>query len=147
MDEVALPEHARDPRTGLRRLAPEIEAARDQIVDHFEDKPFSELKTFVQKLLEIEEDETKRLGALAEAFAAAPEDNNFRGEWPSAWGGREDVRGPHQNAPPVDRGRRGMQLQPDAMHDRGQAREMSELERLEMEHRIHQQKLRELSLV
>ena len=83
----------------------------------------------------------------AEAFAAAPEDNNFRGEWPSAWGGREDVRGPHQNAPPADRGRRGMQLQPDAMHDRGQAREMSELERLEMEHRIHQQKLRELSLV
>ena len=65
MDEVDLPEHARDPRTGLRRLAPEIEAARDQIVDHFEDKPFSELKTFVQKLLEIEEDETKRLGALA----------------------------------------------------------------------------------
>ena len=51
------------------------------------------------------------------------------------------------NAPRVDRGRRGMQLQPDAMHDRGQAREMSELERLEMEHRIHQQKLRELSLV
>lgn len=83
----------------------------------------------------------------AEAFAAAPKDNNFRGEWPSAWGGREDVRGPHQNAPRVDRGRRGMQLQPDAMHDRGQAREMSELERLEMEHRIHQQKLRELSLV
>ena len=65
MDEVDLPEHARDPRTGLRRLAPEIEAARDQIVGHFEDKPFSELKTFVQKLLEIEEDETKRLGALA----------------------------------------------------------------------------------
>ena len=65
MDEVDLPEHARDPRTGLRRLAPEIEAARDQIIDHFEDKPFSELKTFVQKLLEIEEDETKRLGALA----------------------------------------------------------------------------------
>ena len=65
MDEVDLPEHAREPRTGLRRLAPEIEAARDQIVDHFEDKPFSELKTFVQKLLEIEEDETKRLGALA----------------------------------------------------------------------------------
>ena len=65
MDEVDLPEHARDPRTGLRRLAPEIEAARDQIVDHFEGKPFSELKTFVQKLLEIEEDETKRLGALA----------------------------------------------------------------------------------
>ena len=51
MDEVDLPEHARDPRTGLRRLAPEIEAARDQIVDHFEDKPFSELKTFFQKLL------------------------------------------------------------------------------------------------
>ena len=24
----------------------------------------------------------------AEAFAAAPEDNNFRGEWPSAWGAR-----------------------------------------------------------
>ncbi|OUW05181.1 MAG: hypothetical protein CBD16_01245 [Betaproteobacteria bacterium TMED156] len=65
MDEVDLPEHAREPRTGLRRLAPEIEAARDQIVDHFEDKPFSELKTFVQKLLETEEDETKRLGALA----------------------------------------------------------------------------------
>ena len=65
MDEVDLPEHVRDPRTGLRRLAPEIEAARDQIVDHFEGKPFSELKTFVQKLLEIEEDETKRLGALA----------------------------------------------------------------------------------
>ena len=65
MDEVDLPEHAREPRTGLRRLAPEIEAARDQIIDHFEDKPFSELKTFVQKLLETEEDETKRLGALA----------------------------------------------------------------------------------
>ncbi|MAK10884.1 MAG: hypothetical protein CBC43_003180, partial [Rhizobiales bacterium TMED83] len=65
MDEVDLPEHARDPNTGLRRLAPEIEAARDKIVDHFEDKPFAELKAFVQQLLEIEEDETKRLGALA----------------------------------------------------------------------------------
>ena len=34
-----------------RRLAPEIEAARDKIVDHFEDRPFAELKEFVQKLL------------------------------------------------------------------------------------------------
>ncbi len=65
MDEVELPQHARDARTGLRRLAPEIEAARDKIIDHFEDKPFAELKEFVQKLLETEEDETKRLGALA----------------------------------------------------------------------------------
>ena len=65
MDEVELPEHARDTRTGLRRLAPEIEAARDKIIDHFEDKPFAELKEFVQKLLETEEDETKRIGALA----------------------------------------------------------------------------------
>lgn len=65
MDEVELPEHARDARTGLRRLAPEIEAARDKIIDHFEDKPFAELREFVQKLLEVEEDETKRLGALA----------------------------------------------------------------------------------
>ena len=65
MDEVELPEHARDARTGLRRLAPEIEAARDKIIDHFEDKPFAELKEFVQKLLETEEDETKRIGALA----------------------------------------------------------------------------------
>jgi hypothetical protein len=39
-----------------------------------------------------------------------------------------------------------VRLQPDAMHDRGAKREMSELEVLEMEHRIHQQKLRELSL-
>jgi hypothetical protein len=89
----------------------------------------------------------KEPAAAPEEFAAAPEDNNFRGEWPSAWGGREDVRGPHQNASRVDRGRRGMQLQPDALHDRGAAREMTELERLEMEHRVHQQKLRELSLV
>ena len=65
MDEVELSQHARDARTGLRRLAPEIEAARDKIVDHFEDRPFAELKEFVQKLLETEEDETKRLGALA----------------------------------------------------------------------------------
>ena len=65
MDEVELPEHARDSRTGLRRLAPEIEAARDKIIDHFEDKPFAELKEFVQQLLENEEDEAKRLGALA----------------------------------------------------------------------------------
>ena len=65
MDEVELPEHARDARTGLRRLAPEIEAARDKIIDHFEDKPFAELKEFVQQLLENEEDEAKRLGALA----------------------------------------------------------------------------------
>ena len=65
MDEVELPEHARDTRTGLRRLAPEIEAARDKIIDHFEDKPFAELKEFVQKLLENEEDEAKRIGALA----------------------------------------------------------------------------------
>ena len=65
MDEVDLPDDTRDPRTGLRRLAPEIESVRDQIVDRFENKPFSELKTFVQKVLEIEEDETKRLGALA----------------------------------------------------------------------------------
>ena len=65
MDEVELPEDTRDARTGLRRLAPEIEAARDKIIDHFEDKPFAELREFVQKLLEIEEDETKRLGALA----------------------------------------------------------------------------------
>ena len=89
----------------------------------------------------------KEPAAAPEEFAAAPEDNNFRGEWPSAWGGREDVRGPHQNASRVDRGRRGMRLQPDALHDRGAAREMTELERLEMEHRVHQQKLRELSLV
>ena len=89
----------------------------------------------------------KEPAAAPEEFAAAPEDNNFRGEWPSAWGGREDVRGPHQNASRVDRGRRGMQLQPDALHDRGAAREITELERLEMEHRVHQQKLRELSLV
>ena len=65
MDEVELSQHARDARTGLRRLAPEIEAARDKIVDHFEDKPFAELKEFVQQLLENEEDEAKRLGALA----------------------------------------------------------------------------------
>ena len=65
MDEVELPEHSRDSRTGLRRLAPEIEAARDKIIDHFEDKPFAELKEFVQQLLEHEEDEAKRLGALA----------------------------------------------------------------------------------
>lgn len=32
----------------------------------------------------------------AEAFAAAPEDNNFRGEWPSAWGG---ARGRARAAP------------------------------------------------
>ena len=91
----------------------------------------------------------KEPASSPEAFAGAPEDENFRGEWPSAWGGREEAKksGPHRNASRVDRGRRGMQLQPDAMHDRGAAREMSELERLEMEHRIHQQKLRELSLV
>ena len=65
MDQIDLPDDARDPKTGLRRLAPEIEATRDRIVDHFQDKPFSELKAFVQELLEIEEDETKRLGALA----------------------------------------------------------------------------------
>ena len=65
MDEVELPKHARDPRNGLRRLAPEIEAARDKIIDHFKDKPFAELKEFVQQLLENEEDEAKRLGALA----------------------------------------------------------------------------------
>jgi hypothetical protein len=84
--------------------------------------------------------------------ADAPEDfaapsGNFRGEWPTEWGGPPDVRGPHQNAPLRDRGRRGMHLHPDEMHDRGAKRELSELERLEMEHRIHQQKLRELSLV
>ena len=65
MDEVELPQQARDARTGLRRLAPEIEAARDKIIEHFEDRPFAELKEFVQKLLETEEDEIKRLGALA----------------------------------------------------------------------------------
>ena len=54
MDEVELPKHTRDSRTGLRRLAPEIEAARDKIIDHFEDKPFAELKEFVQQLLENE---------------------------------------------------------------------------------------------
>ena len=65
MDEVEITEQDRDARTGLRRLAPEIEAARDRIIEHFEDKPFAELKEFVQKLLDTEEDETKRLGALA----------------------------------------------------------------------------------
>jgi hypothetical protein len=77
-------------------------------------------------------------------FAAPSE--NFRGEWPREWGGVAEVRGPHENAPRLDRGKRGVRLQPDAMHDRGAKREMSELEVLEMEHRIHQQKLRELSL-
>ena len=77
MDEVELPEHARDARTGLRRLAPEIEAARDKIIDHFEDKPFAELKEFVQKLLETEEDETKRIGALAARVYFAQAHNRF----------------------------------------------------------------------
>ena len=77
----------------------------------------------------------------------AEKKDNFRGEWPHEWGGAPEVRGPHENAPRKDRGRRGVRLQPDPIHDRGAKRELSELEQLEMEHRIHQQKLRELSLV
>ena len=69
-------------------------------------------------------------------------------EWPHAWGGAPDVPGPHQSAlgPSAKTTRRGMHLQPDATHDRGEKREMTELERLEMEHRVHQEKLKALRL-
>ena len=78
---------------------------------------------------------------VPEKFAEGP-------EWPHAWGGPPDVRGPHESKLGANArsSKRGMRLQPDETHDRGAKREMTELEKLEMEHRVHQQKLKELSL-
>ena len=53
----------------------------------------------------------------------AEKKDNFRGEWPHEWGGAPEVRGPHENAPRKDRGRRGVRLQPDPIHDRGAKRD------------------------
>ena len=78
---------------------------------------------------------------MPEKFAEGP-------EGPHAWGGPPDVRGPHESmlGPNARPSKRGMHLHPDELHDRGAKREMTELEKLEFEHRVHQQKLKELSL-
>ena len=53
-------------------------------------------------------------------------------EWPHAWGGPPDVRGPHESKLGANArsSKRGMRLQPDETHDRGAKREMTELEKL-----------------
>ena len=53
------------PRRGMRRLSPEITELRDKIIERFNGKPLNEIAEFVQKVLATEQNETRRIAALA----------------------------------------------------------------------------------
>ena len=54
------------PRRGMvRRLSPEITELRDKIIERFDGKPLNEIAEFVQKVLATEQNETRRIAALA----------------------------------------------------------------------------------
>ena len=54
------------PRRGMvRRLSPEVTELRDKIIARFDGKPLDEIADFVQKVLASEQNETRRIAALA----------------------------------------------------------------------------------